>query len=103
MLDLAHNPMADQRAEYGTETQYSQLEVVAGVFLFGGMAQVSNVLAPSTKCYALSSLVRCDKRDADLEVITLGIPLARIPTERALEVAPRVMQNQGRSWLVEMQ
>lgn len=67
------------------------------------MAQISNVLAPSTKFYALFSLVRGDKRGADLEVITLGIPLARIPTERALEVAPRVMQNQRRSWLVEMQ
>lgn len=37
----------------------------------------------------LRLVVVCDKRGVDLEVTTLGIPLARIPTERAPEVGPQ--------------
>lgn len=96
MLDLAHNPMADQRAEYGRETRYSQVEVVADVF-FGGMAQVSNVLAPSTECYALFSLVMCDEKGVDLEVITwarLLIPWPEYLRSEHLRSSPGVCKFQ---------
>lgn len=102
MLDLAHNPMAGQRAEYGRETRYSQLEVVADVF-FGSMAQVSNVLAPSTKCYALFPLVMCDKKGANHAVITLAIPLARMATEGIVPGVCRTQDAVGSSQVIENQ